>query len=97
MLDLRNGPVKTEQRHGGALTKIQVNAGNKGVDKEHEDDHGEDGHTLHQEHRVSNSVLWRRNQNGESCVSRGEVCVRADSKPTFFCSSWMFCSQFLSS
>lgn len=71
MSELRDGPVKTEQGpHGGALTKIQVNAGNKGVYEEHEDDHGEDGHTLHQEHRVSNSVLWKEKpERGVMCES----------------------------
>lgn len=37
-----------------------MNAGNEGVHKEHEDHHAKDGHTLHQEHLVSYSVLWRR-------------------------------------
>lgn len=43
-----------------ALTEIKMNAGNEGVDKEHEDHHTKDGHTLHQENLVSYSVLCRR-------------------------------------
>lgn len=45
--------------NGAALTEIQMNAGNKGVDKEHEDHHAKDGHTLHQENLVTYSVLSR--------------------------------------
>lgn len=37
-----------------------MNAGNEGVEKEHEDHHTKDGHTLHQENLVGYSVLWRR-------------------------------------
>lgn len=39
-----------------------MNAGNKGVDKEHEDHHTQDGHTLHQESLVAYSVLSRGKQ-----------------------------------
>lgn len=39
------------------LTELQMNAGDEGVEKEHEDDHGEDGHALHQQHRVGYPVL----------------------------------------
>lgn len=42
------------------LTEIEMNAGNEGVHKEHEDHHAKDGHTLHQEDLVSYSVLWGR-------------------------------------
>lgn len=40
-----------------ALTQVQMDAWNKGVDEEHEYDHGEDGHALHQEDLVSYPVL----------------------------------------
>lgn len=40
------------------LTEIKMNAGNKGVEKEHEDHHAKDGHALYQENLVSYSVLW---------------------------------------
>lgn len=58
-----------------------MDAGNEGVYEEHEDHHGEDGHALHQEHRVGYSVLLRRNQE----VSRAanpyrEVCEDLDLK-----------------
>lgn len=48
--------------NGASLTEIQMNAGNKGVDKEHEDHHTQDGHTLHQESLVAYSVLSRGKQ-----------------------------------
>lgn len=47
------------------LTEIEMNAGNKGVEKEHEDHHGKDRHTLHQEDLVSYSVLWREKNPSE--------------------------------
>lgn len=37
-----------------------MNAGNEGVEKEHEDHHTEDGNTLYQQNLVRYSVLWRR-------------------------------------
>lgn len=37
-----------------------MNAGDEGVEKEHEDHHAEDRQTLHQEDLVGYSVLWSR-------------------------------------
>lgn len=103
-----------------------MDAGNEGVDEEHENHHGQDGHALHQQNLVGYSVLLG---GGEKCALLSADCLRlswvkwrrggqhhywdtinAAQPPwaegwvwaqvwtnTFFCSSWMFCSQFLSS
>lgn len=42
------------------LTQIQMNAGNKGVEEEHEDHHTQDRDALHQQHLVCYFVLWKR-------------------------------------
>lgn len=42
------------------LTKIKVNAGNKGVEKEDEDHHSKDRDTLHQQDSVGYPVLWKQ-------------------------------------
>lgn len=51
-----------------------MDAGNEGVDEEHENHHGQDGHALHQQNLVSYSVLWG---GGEKNVLfyRPTVCV----------------------
>lgn len=49
-----------------------MNAGNKGVEKKHEDDHAKDGQTLHQQNLVSYSVLWEENI---LCLNGGETVL----------------------
>ena len=43
---------------GAGFTEVQVDAGNEGVEEEHEDDDCEDGDTLDQQNRVGYPVLW---------------------------------------
>lgn len=65
-----------------------MNAGNKGVDKEHEDHHTKDGHTLHQESLVTYSVLSRGKQKISGDVVPDRVAFEGlELKLTFFCSS----------
>lgn len=74
--------------YGAVLTEVQMNAGNKGVDKEHEDHHTKDGHTLHQESLVTYSVLSRGKQKISGNVARCRVaCEGLELRLTFFCSS----------
>lgn len=44
------------------LTKIQMNAGNEGVEKEHKYHHNKDGDTLHQQDPVGYPVLWKQQE-----------------------------------
>ena len=49
--------MREGERDGAWLTQIQMNAGNEGVEEEHDDHHSQDGDTLDQEDLVSDSVL----------------------------------------
>lgn len=80
-------PVKTGYLNGATLTEIQMNAGNKGVDKEHEDHHTKDGHTLHQESLVTYAVLSRGKQKISGDAVSDVACEGLELKLTFFCSS----------
>ena len=50
---------------GAGHTEVQVDAGNEGVEEEHEDDDSEDGHTLDQQNGVGDPVLrWAEREGG---------------------------------
>ena len=62
------------------LTQIQMNAGNKGVEEEHDDHHSQDSNTLDQEDFVGDSVLRRQEINeGKNRDWKNQI-ITSDSK-----------------
>lgn len=65
-----------------------MNAGNKGVEKKHEDHHAEHWGTLHQQNLVCYSVLWKREKKTKHIFFSFEklIFIMSDS----ICLKWTF-------